>query len=117
LQKQCQSFRCDFWIGQDIFDPSQLGFWQEKGIWLPVEQAFVKHFLGMNAGTEDPNCGIGSVTFRTVPTVISICDYGGQKWLSRLDYVGKFHGPSSPFDRLEVARDSFARRDALQKFR
>jgi hypothetical protein len=30
LQKQRQPFCCDFRIGQDIFDPGQLCFWQKS---------------------------------------------------------------------------------------
>ena len=117
LQKQRQPFRCDFRIGQDIFDPGQLCFWQEQRIWLPVEQAFVKDFLRMNAGAEDPNCGISSLPLIDSTAVMSICEHGSQKRLRRLDYMGKSYGPLSPLYRLEFARDWFARSDALQKFR
>ena len=117
LQKQRQPFRCDFRIGQDIFDPGQLCFWQEQRIGLPVEQAFVKDFLRMNAGAEDPNCGISSLPFIDSKAVMSICEHGSQKRLRRLDHMGKSHGPFSPLYRLEFARDWFARRDALQKLR
>ena len=117
LQKQRQPFRCDFRIGQDIFDPGQLCFWQEERIWLPVQQAFVKHFLGMNAGAEDPNCGTSSLPFIEAKAVTGICEYGGQKRLRRLDHMGKSQGPLSLLYRLELARDWFARCDAFQKFR
>jgi hypothetical protein len=49
--------------------------------------------------------------------VICICDYSGEKWLCRLDRMGKSNGPFSPFYRRELLRDSFARCDALQEFR
>ena len=117
LQKQRQPFRCDFRIGQDIFEIGQLCFWQEERIWLPVEQAFVKHFLGMNAGAENPNCGISSLPFIDSTAVTGICEHGRQKRLRRLDYMGKSYGPFSPLHRLEFARDWLARCDALQKFR
>ena len=92
-------------------------FRQEQCIWLPVEQAFVKDFLGMNAGAEDPNRGMVCVSFLTVSTMKDICDHGGQKGLRRLDYVGKSNGPCSPLDSFESASDWVARCDALQKLR
>jgi hypothetical protein len=49
--------------------------------------------------------------------VIGVCENGSQKWLRRLDYMGKSNGPSSSLYRFELARRGFARCDALQKFR
>ena len=80
---------------------------------LPVEQAFVKDFLRMNAGAEDPNCGISSRPFIGSTAVMSICEHGSQKRLRRLDHMGKSHVPLSPLYRIELARDGFARCDAL----
>ena len=71
----------------------------------------------MNAGAEDPNCGISSLPFIDSTAVVSICERGSQKRLSRLDYMGKSYGPFSPLHRLEFASDRLARCDALQKFR
>ena len=71
----------------------------------------------MNGGTEDPNCGISSLPFIDPTAVMSICEHGSQKRLRRLDHMGKSNGPFSPLYRLELVRDRFARRDALQKFR
>ena len=42
LYEQRQPFRGNFRVGQNIFYRRQLGFWQEKRVWLPVEQTFVK---------------------------------------------------------------------------
>jgi len=117
LQKQRQPFRCDFRIGQDIFDPGQLCFWQEQRIGLPVEQAFVKEFLRMNARAEHPNCGISNLPFIDSTAAMSVCEDGSQKRLPGLDYMRKSYGPFSPLYRLEFVRDRFARRDALQKLR
>ena len=61
LHEDCQSFGGDFRIRQDIFGRSKLCFREEKRIRLPVEQTFVERLLRMNAGTKDPNRGIGSV--------------------------------------------------------
>ena len=61
LHEQRQPFRGNFRVGQNIFYRSELGFWQEKRVWLPVEQTVVKQFLRMNAGTEDPHRRIGSL--------------------------------------------------------
>jgi hypothetical protein len=71
----------------------------------------------MNAGAEDPNCGINSLPFIEPTAVIGICEHGSQKRLRRLDYMGKSHGPFSPLYPFELACDWFARCDALQKFR
>jgi len=71
----------------------------------------------MNAGAEDPNCGIRSLPFIKPTAVIGICEHGSQKRLRRLDHMGKSYGPLSPLYRLELARDWFAPSDALQKFR
>jgi hypothetical protein len=49
--------------------------------------------------------------------VIGVCENGSQKWLRRLDYMGKSYGPLSLLCRIELARDWLARCDALQKFR
>ena len=71
----------------------------------------------MNAGAEDPNCGIGSLPFIDWTAVMSICDYSSQKRLGRLDYMRKSNWPFTPLYRLQLARDWFARRDALQQLR
>jgi len=42
LRQQRQSFSRDFRIGQNIFYCDKLRFRQEKRVWLPVEQTFVK---------------------------------------------------------------------------
>ena len=58
LQEQRQPFGGDFWIWQNIFDACQLGFREEQRARLPVEQAFIKCFLRVNAGAEDPHRGV-----------------------------------------------------------
>jgi hypothetical protein len=40
--EQRQSFRCDFRIRQNVFDRCKLCLWEEKRIWLPIKQTFVK---------------------------------------------------------------------------
>jgi hypothetical protein len=42
--------------------------------------------------------------------------HGRQKRLCRLDYMGKSNGPFRPLYRFQLARDRFARCDALKKF-
>jgi hypothetical protein len=71
----------------------------------------------MNAGAEDPDCGIESLPFIDPTAVMNICDYSSQKRLRRLDYMGKSNGPFSPLYRIEFAGDWLARCDTLQKFR
>ena len=105
LQKQRQPFGCDFRIRQYIFDPAQLCFREKKRIWLPVEQAFVENFLGMNAGAEDPNRGICSLLFTEPTSVIGIGENCSQKRLRRLDHMRKLYRPFSSLYRLELARD------------
>jgi hypothetical protein len=41
----------------------------------------------MNAGTEDPNRGIGVLPIVGCRLMPRVRDYGSQKWLSRLDDV------------------------------
>jgi hypothetical protein len=71
----------------------------------------------MDAGTEHPNCGLGSVLLIDLTLVIGICEDGCQKRLRRLDHMGKSNRPFSPLYRIESACDWLARCDALQKFR
>lgn len=71
----------------------------------------------MNARAEDPNCGIGTVVFINPTAVTGICDYGRQKRLRRLNHMGKSNGPLTPLYRIELARDRFARCDALEELR
>ncbi len=87
LHEQRQPFSRDFRIGQNIFDCRELGFRQEKRIWLPVQQTVVKQFLRMNAGAEHPDLGISSLSITAWTLMIRVRDYGGQKRLSRLDDV------------------------------
>jgi hypothetical protein len=44
-------------------------------------------------------------------------DYRRQKWLRRLDNMGKSNWPFSPLYRIDLPRNWFARYDALQKLR
>ena len=71
----------------------------------------------MNAGAKDPDCGISSLPFIYPTAVTGICDYGSQEWLRRLNHMRKSYGPLSPLYRIELARDWFARSDALQELR
>jgi hypothetical protein len=70
----------------------------------------------MNAGAEDPNCGITSLPSAEPTPVIGICEHGSQKRLRRLNHMGKSNGPLTPLHRLELAHDRFARSNALEKF-
>jgi hypothetical protein len=117
LQEQRQSFRRDLRVGQNIFDASQFGFWQEKRVRLPIEQAFVQHFLRMNARGEDPNCRIGKWTALGRTAVTGIRYYGRQERLRRLYHVRKFYGRVSDLYRGEFARDWVACGDPLQQLR
>src|SRR5207248_5315573 len=110
-----QPFRYDFRIRQDVFRCCKLSFRKEQRIRPPVKQASIEQFLRMNAGTEDPDRRIGGlpiIGWRPMPRVR---EYGGQKWLSRLDDVWKLHGPASILYRVKFARDGFACRDTFQK--
>jgi hypothetical protein len=71
----------------------------------------------MNTGAEDPNRGSRSLPFTQATSVIGIREHGSQKRLRRLDHMGKPYGPLSLLRRIKLARDWFARCDALQKFR
>jgi hypothetical protein len=53
------------------------------------------------------------VPFIEPTAVMSISEHGSQKRLRRLDHMGKSHGPLSLLYRIELARDGFARCDAL----
>src|SRR5437773_10755015 len=70
----------------------------------------------MNAGTEDPDRGIGSVSAIGRMSMARVCDYGGQKRLCRLYNVRKLYRPSSLSYRAKFARDRFARCDTFQEF-
>ena len=113
LQEQREPFSCNFRIGQNIFHSSQLGFWKEQRVRLPVEQAFIKDFLSVNVGAEDPEYGIGSMLCIVQTPARSICDDGDQKRLRRLDHVRKLDGPLAPLYCVEFARDWFARGGAV----
>ncbi len=117
LQKQRQSFSGDLRIGQNIFDSGQLGFWQEHRVWLPIKQAFIKYFLRMNAGGENPNRGIGSLPIIGWKPMPRIRDYGRQERLRWLDHVRKLDGRSGRLYRGKFAGDWVARGDPLQQFR
>jgi hypothetical protein len=104
LHEQHEPFRCDFWIGQNIFNRSEFRFRQEKRIWLPIQQTFVEHFLRMNAGTKNPN--------RLADLAR---DGGDQKCLRRLDDVRKPHRPLCSLDCAKFARNWLARSDHFQK--
>jgi hypothetical protein len=69
----------------------------------------------MNAGAEDPDCGISSLALIEATAMMSICDHSSQKRLRGLDHMGKSDGPFSPSYRLEFARDRSANCDAFQK--
>ncbi len=69
----------------------------------------------MNAGTEDPDRGIGSVPVIAWTSMARVRDYGGQKRLCRLYNVRKLYRPSILSYRAKFARDRFARRDTFQE--
>jgi len=117
LQEQRQPFSCDFRIGQNIFNSSQLCFWKEQRVRLPIEQAFITDFLRVNAGTEDPNGGIGILPIIGWKPMPHVRDDGGQKRLRRLDHMRKLDGPSASLYCVDFTRDWFARGDAVQEFR
>jgi hypothetical protein len=104
LHEQREPFRCHFRVGQNIFNRSEFRFWQEKGIWLPIEQTFVKQFLRMNAGTKDPN--------RLVDLAR---DGGDEKCLRRLDDMRKVYRPLCSLNCAKLARDRLARGGYFQK--
>ena len=105
LCQQRQPFRRDFRVGQDIFDRSEFRFRKKECGWIPVEQAFIKRFLGMNAGAEYPD--------RLVDLA---CDGGNEKCLRRLDDVRKLYWPLGSLDCAKFACDWLARRDCFRKF-
>jgi hypothetical protein len=115
LYEQRQPFCRNFRVGQNIFYRGQLSFWQEKRVWLPVEHAFVKQFLRMNAATEDPNRGIDILSIIGCEPMPQACDHGCEKRLRRLDHMRKLHRPLRPLYRMEFSRDWFARRDAFDE--
>ena len=69
----------------------------------------------MNAGTKDPDRGIGSVPVIGWTSMARVCDYGSQKRLCRLYNVRKLYRPLSLSHRAKFARDRFARCDTLQE--
>src|SRR6266480_2879451 len=69
----------------------------------------------MNAGTKDPDCGIGSVSAIGRTPMARVCDYGSQKRLCRLYNVRKPYRPLSLSYRTKFARDRFARCDTFQE--
>jgi len=69
----------------------------------------------MNAGTKDPDRGIGSVPVIGGTSMARVCDYGGQKGLCRLYNLRKLYRPSSLSYRAKFARDRFARCDTFQE--
>ena len=69
----------------------------------------------MNAGTKDPDGGIGSAAVIERTSMARVRDYGGQKRLCRLYYVRKFYRPSSLSYRVKFTRDRFARCDTFQE--
>ena len=38
-------FRRNFFVGQNAFGSAKLGFGQEKSVWPPIDQSFIKEFL------------------------------------------------------------------------
>ena len=71
----------------------------------------------MNAGTEDPDRGIGSVPVIGWTSMARVCDYRGQKRLCRLYNVRKPYRPLSLSYRAKFARDRFVRCDTFQELR
>jgi hypothetical protein len=69
----------------------------------------------MNAGTEDPDCGIGSVPVIGWTSMARVCDYGGQKRLCWLYNVRKLYRPLSLCYRVKFVRNRFASYDTFQK--
>ena len=69
----------------------------------------------MNAGTKDPDCGIDILSIIGIKPMPRACNYGGQKGLRRLDDERKFYRPLRLLQRIEFARDRFARRNTFQK--
>ena len=100
--EQCESFRRDFRIRQNIFDCGELRFRQEKRVWLPVEQTFIDQLLRMNARAEDPDR----------PVNLGRND-GDQKCLRRLDHVRELHRPLRRLAFSKLARNGPGFRDDL----
>jgi hypothetical protein len=69
----------------------------------------------MNAATEDPDGGIGSVPVIDWTSMARVRDYGGQKRLCRLYNVRKSCRPLSVSYRVKFARDRFARCNTFQE--
>jgi hypothetical protein len=69
----------------------------------------------MNAGTKNPDRGIGSMPVIGWTSMTRVCDYGGQKRLCWLYNVRKLYRPSSLSCRVKFERDRFARCDTFQE--
>ena len=104
LREHRDPFRCNFRVRQNIFDGGELGFRQEERGGIPVEQALVEQFLGMNTATEDPN---GLVDLAR--------DCGDEKCLRRLDDVRELHWPLRFLDCAKFAHNWLAISDDFQK--
>ncbi|PYJ25610.1 MAG: hypothetical protein DME91_03010 [Verrucomicrobia bacterium] len=102
LRKQCEPFRGDFRIRQNVVDRGKFSFRQEMRGRMPIQQAFMEQFLGMNAGTKNPKC-----------LVDMACDGSDEKCLRRLDDMRKCYRASRSLNCVKSWRDWFALRNNL----
>src|SRR5206468_4540847 len=97
FRKERKPFRPDFRVGQDIFNRSEFRFRKKERGRMPVEQALVKQFLRMNAGTKNPNCLVDLAG-----------DGSDEECLRRLDDVRELHRQLRSPDFAKFARDRLA---------
>ena len=100
LREQGKPFSRDFGVGQNIFDRSEFRFRKKERVRLPVKQTFIEQFLGMDAGTKDPNrvFDLGR-------------DSGDYECLCWLNHVRKLDRLLRSLDCSKFARDWFALRN------
>ena len=53
-----EAFRCDFGIGQNVFNRGELRFGQKQRIGQPIQDTLVKRLLGTDGWAVDPNCSV-----------------------------------------------------------
>ena len=92
-----EPLRRDLRIGQNIFDGGEFGFRQEERVRQPVEQTFVKQFLGTNVRAEDPE---------GLPNLAR--DRRDQERLRRFGDVRERDRPRALSDLAQLLRDRFA---------
>ena len=98
--EQREPFRRDLRIRQDIFDGGELGFRKEERVGLPVQQTFVKQFLGSDTRAKDPE---------RFPDFFGDCR--DEKCLGGLSDVGKGDRAHSSSDLAQFLRDRVGLRD------